>query len=85
MTSSGSFIEVDSCQRAKNGQFISGDVFLSRKVEPEGRMITVLSDGLGSGVKASLSQLVVQARALRPNSLAQRSISGTPMAPWPKR
>ena len=31
VTSAESFIEVDSCQRAKHGQFISGDVFLSRK------------------------------------------------------
>ena len=38
MTSAESFIEVDSCQRAKHGQFISGDVFLSRKVKQEGRM-----------------------------------------------
>jgi hypothetical protein len=65
MTSSGSFIEVDSCQRAKNGQFISGDVFLSRKVEPEGRMITVLSDGLGSGVKASVLASMTATMALK--------------------
>jgi len=48
MTVAESFIEVDSCQRAKHGQFISGDVFLSEKVKQEGRIVTVLSDGLGS-------------------------------------
>jgi hypothetical protein len=49
-----SFIEVDYCQRAKHGQLISGDVFLSEKVKQEGRIVSVLSDGLGSGVKASV-------------------------------
>jgi hypothetical protein len=65
MTGSESFIEVDSCQRAKHGQFISGDVFLSRKVEPEGRMISVLSDGLGSGVKASVLASMTATMALK--------------------
>ena len=50
MTSAESFIEVDYCQRAKHGQLISGDVFLSEKVKQEGRIVSVLSDGLGSGV-----------------------------------
>ena len=65
MTSTESFIEVDSCQRAKHGQFISGDVFLSRKVEPEGRIISVLTDGLGSGVKASVLATMTATMALK--------------------
>jgi hypothetical protein len=65
MTVADSFIEVDSYQRAKHGQFISGDVFLSRKVEPEGRMISVLSDGLGSGVKASVLASMTATMALK--------------------
>ena len=48
-----SFIDVDFCQKAKQGQMVSGDVFLSRKIKAEDRIISVLSDGLGSGVKAS--------------------------------
>jgi len=60
-----SFIEVDSCQRAKHGQFISGDVFLTRKVEPESRIISVLSDGLGSGVKASVLASMTATMALK--------------------
>ena len=48
------FIEVDYCQRAKHGQLISGDVFLTEKVKEEGRIVSVLTDGLGSGVKASV-------------------------------
>ncbi|MGD0829886.1 MAG: SpoIIE family protein phosphatase [Terracidiphilus sp.] len=65
MTGTESFIEVDSCQRAKHGQMISGDVFLSRKVESEGRMISVLSDGLGSGVKASVLATMTSTMALK--------------------
>ena len=65
MTGAESFIEVDSCQRAKHGQFISGDVFLSRKVEPEGRILTVLADGLGSGVKASVLATMTASMALK--------------------
>ncbi len=65
MIGAESFIEVDSCQRAKQGQFISGDVFLSRKIEPHGRMISVLSDGLGSGVKASVLATMTATMALK--------------------
>ena len=65
MTGTESFIEVDSCQRAKHGQYISGDVFLSRKVEPEGRILTVLADGLGSGVKASVLATMTATMALK--------------------
>jgi hypothetical protein len=65
MTVAESFIEVDSCQRAKHGQFISGDVFLSEKVKQEGRIVTVLSDGLGSGVKASVLATMTATMALK--------------------
>jgi hypothetical protein len=65
VTGTESFIEVDSYQRAKHGQFISGDVFLSRKVEPEGRIISVLTDGLGSGVKASVLATITATMALK--------------------
>ena len=65
MTSAESFIEVDYCQRAKHGQLISGDVFLSEKVRQEGRIVSVLSDGLGSGVKASVLASMTAAMALK--------------------
>jgi hypothetical protein len=65
LTSAESFIEVDSCQRAKHGQLISGDVFLSEKVKQEGRIVSVLSDGLGSGVKASVLASMTAAMALK--------------------
>jgi len=59
------FIEVDSCQRAKYGQLISGDVFLTEKVKKEGRIVSVLSDGLGSGVKASVLATMTANMALK--------------------
>jgi hypothetical protein len=59
------FIEVDSYQRAKNGQLISGDVFLSENVKEEGRIVSVLSDGLGSGVKASVLATMTATMALK--------------------
>jgi hypothetical protein len=60
-----SFIEVDFCRQAKQGQVVSGDVFLSRKIREEGRVISVLSDGLGSGVKASVLANLTATMALR--------------------
>src|SRR6516164_7500913 len=65
MNSAENFIEVGSSQRAKSGQLISGDVFLSQQVKPEGRIVSVLSDGLGSGVKASVLANMTAAMALR--------------------
>jgi hypothetical protein len=58
-------IDVDSAQQAKHGQFVSGDVFLSQRLRQEGRVITVLSDGLGSGVKASVLANLTATMALK--------------------
>ena len=60
-----SFIDVDFCRQAKSGQVVAGDVFLSRKIKEEGRIITVLSDGLGSGVKAGVLANLTATMALR--------------------
>jgi len=60
-----SFIDVDFCRQAKHGQVVAGDVFLSRKIKEEGRIITVLSDGLGSGVKAGVLANLTATMALR--------------------
>jgi len=60
-----SFIDVDFCRRAKGGQMVAGDVFLSRKIKEEGRIISVLSDGLGSGVKASVLANLTATMAVR--------------------
>ena len=60
-----SFIDVDFCRQAKAGQVVAGDVFLSRKIKEEGRIISVLSDGLGSGVKAGVLANLTATMALR--------------------
>lgn len=54
MTHDGCFIEVDYSQRQKHGQDICGDAFYCYKTPGDGRVIVVLSDGLGSGVKANI-------------------------------
>jgi len=59
------FIEIDYCQRAKHGQLITGDVFLTEKVKQGGRIVSVLSDGLGSGVKASVLDSMTATMALK--------------------
>ncbi|WP_372755358.1 SpoIIE family protein phosphatase [Labilibaculum sp.] len=48
------YIEVECQQKNYQGQSICGDVFMSCKIKEEGRTILVLSDGLGSGVKANV-------------------------------
>lgn len=54
MASDALFIEVDFRQRRKHGQNICGDAFQTHKIPEQGRVISVLSDGLGSGVKANI-------------------------------
>lgn len=58
------FIEVDFHQRYKHTQPVGGDVFLSRKIKAQKRIISVLSDGLGSGVKANVLATLTSTMAL---------------------
>lgn len=48
------YVEVASNQRNHFGEYICGDVFLSKRLKGEGRLISVLSDGMGHGVKANI-------------------------------
>ena len=48
------FVEVGYYQLCKHNQRAEGDVFLSQKNPSDGRVITTLSDGLGSGIKAGV-------------------------------
>jgi len=64
-SSAENFIEIDSYQRAKSGEYIAGDVFLSENLKQEGRIVSVLSDGLGSGVKASVLASMTASMALK--------------------
>lgn len=54
MMNSSYFFEVEHFQASKKKMLVCGDVFLSKKIPSEGRIISVLSDGLGSGIKASV-------------------------------
>ncbi|MFQ3620043.1 MAG: SpoIIE family protein phosphatase, partial [Spirochaetales bacterium] len=58
------FIEVDHFQTPKASKRIEGDAFLCRKMPTENRLITVLSDGLGSGVKAGVLSTLTATMAL---------------------
>ena len=59
------FIEVDAAQRNRFGEDICGDAFKTLRVQDEGRVIAVLSDGLGHGVKASILSLMTATMALK--------------------
>lgn len=58
------FIEVNSLQRNFDGERISGDVFLYRYIKEEDRVIAVLSDGMGHGVKANILATLTATMAL---------------------
>ena len=59
------FIDLDHALRCKQNQSICGDVFLSHRIKEEGRILAVLSDGLGSGVKASVLANLTASMALK--------------------
>ena len=48
------FLEIECAQICKHGQVACGDAFGIERLDAESRAIAVLSDGLGSGVKASV-------------------------------
>lgn len=64
MIQESSFIEVGHKQICKNGEFAPGDTILSKKQESKGRVVTVLSDGLGSGIKAGVLSSLTATMAL---------------------
>lgn len=59
------FIEVEFSQHRKNGQGAPGDVFLSHRLADEGRMVCVLADGLGSGIKANVLATLTATMAMK--------------------
>lgn len=59
------FIEVDFEQCRKHGQNICGDAFQLHKIPEQNRVISVLSDGLGSGVKANILASMTASMAVR--------------------
>ena len=58
------FVEIECCSRTKTGETACGDDFRSVRIADEGRHIAVLSDGLGSGIKASLLSNMTTTMAL---------------------
>ncbi len=48
------FIDIDCSQMKKYNQNAYGDYFVSKRYPDEARLIAVLSDGLGSGIKANI-------------------------------
>ncbi len=58
------FIEVDCQQKNHENERICGDVFVSKKIKEEKRIILVLSDGMGHGVKASVLATLTATMAL---------------------
>ena len=59
------FVDIDFAQRYKQGQYVSGDVILTRRFQQEGRIISVMADGLGSGVKASVLATLTATMAMK--------------------
>ena len=64
MLSGPTFVELGHYQVRKRGQGAEGDAFLSRKAE-DGRIISVLSDGLGSGIKAGVLATLTASMAIK--------------------
>lgn len=58
------FIEVNGQQKNHHDERICGDVFLYRYIKEEDRVIAVLSDGMGHGVKANILATLTATMAL---------------------
>lgn len=59
------FVEVGSESKSKYNQRVIGDTFLSQRIKEESRTVAVLSDGLGSGIKASVLSTLTASMALK--------------------
>ena len=59
------FVDIDCYQQKKDGQNTYGDCFMSKRFTDEGRLLAVLSDGLGSGIKANILSCMTATMLLR--------------------
>ena len=59
------FVEIECSQKIKTGQSVCGDDFQSIRLDDEARTLAVLSDGLGSGIKAALLSKMTTTMALK--------------------
>lgn len=58
------FVEIANHIQFKNKMIVGGDTFLSRKISGDNRYVAVLSDGLGSGVKANVLSTMTASMAM---------------------
>ena len=58
------YVEVNVSQKNCEGERICGDTFLSRRIREENRVIAVLSDGMGHGVKANMLSTLTSTMAI---------------------
>lgn len=58
------YIDIDAKQVNHIGERICGDVFLKRRIKEDKRIILVLSDGMGHGVKANVLATLTSTMAL---------------------
>ena len=59
------YIEVNCHQKNHHEARVCGDVFLSRRIKEEGRIIAVLADGIGHGIKANILATLASTLALK--------------------
>ncbi|HEX2961339.1 MAG TPA: SpoIIE family protein phosphatase [Ignavibacteriales bacterium] len=59
------FVDIDYAQEKKSGEEICGDSFAVKQFREGHRRIAVLSDGLGSGVKANILSCMTAEMAIR--------------------
>jgi hypothetical protein len=58
------YVEVNVSQKNYEGERICGDTFLSRRIREENRIVAVLSDGMGHGVKANMLSTLTATMAI---------------------
>lgn len=80
------FIEVGYFQKSHHEERICGDVFLSKKIDGKQRVIAVLSDGMGHGVKANVLATLTSTMALNftiehksPNAITEIIMNALPV------
>lgn len=59
------FIDIDCSQTKKYNQNAYGDYFVSKRYPDEAKLIAVLSDGLGSGIKANILSCMTSTMLLK--------------------
>ena len=59
------FIDIDCAQIKKYGQNAYGDYFVSKRFDNQERLLAILSDGLGSGIKANILSCMTATMLIR--------------------